>query len=110
MLRFRYSAAFAWRIASCSAATRALAGRGESGDVFLAPTELRTRTKVDHGAHISLQVPWAALRSRAGERDGVPTAGLRFTAMTPVSAAAKRVFARTAEFNGVTPGRTLSQR
>lgn len=68
------------------------------GDVFLAPTELRTSTKVDRGAHVSLQVPWGALRSRAGERDGVPTAGLRFTAMAPISAAAKVVFARTAEF------------
>jgi len=46
------------------------------------------------------QVPWAAAGGLAEEATGVPSADLRFHAMTPISAARQATWTRTARFIG----------
>jgi len=67
------------------------------GDVFMTPADLPSVTTVDEGDYATLQVPWTVVGSMAEAVTGAPAADLRFEAMAPVSAARRRMFARTAE-------------
>jgi len=73
--------------------------RQVDGEMFLLPADRPvTVTDATGRKFVTLQIPWEAARSLAEESAGIPAADLRFGAMTPVSAARQRAFARTAEF------------
>jgi Bacterial regulatory helix-turn-helix proteins, AraC family/AraC-binding-like domain len=67
------------------------------GDVAMIPSYLPCAAMGDDSEFTTLGVPWPAVRSLAETRIGVPAAGLWFEAAAPVSAAAQRAWARTAE-------------
>lgn len=68
------------------------------GGVFMMSSRLPSVVTVESSDAMVLQVPWAAAVALAEETAGLPAGGLRFEAMTPVSAAAACLFARTAQF------------
>lgn len=45
------------------------------------------KARVNAATHVSLHVPWRLVRAQAEEQTGIPPAALRFTGLTPVSAA-----------------------
>lgn len=76
--------------------------RGElyfsGGDAFMPPPDVSHVTRMHNLGLAMVQVPWAAAGGLAEEVTGVPSADLRFHAMTPISAARQATWTRTARF------------
>src|ERR1700750_2623631 len=76
--------------------------RGElyfsGGDAFMPPPDLSHVTRMHNLGLAMVQVPWAAAGRLAEEVTGVPSADLRFHAMTPVSAARQAKWPPTSRF------------
>jgi AraC-like DNA-binding protein len=71
--------------------------RVAGGDVLMAPGGRSFTTTINAGDYVTVTKPLMTA-SLAEERTGLPAGALRFESMTPVSPAAQRTFARTAEF------------
>jgi AraC-like DNA-binding protein len=71
--------------------------RATGGDVFMMPAHLSSTAALDDVDAIAVRIPWAAADELAGASTGLPAGNLRFEAMAPVSPAAGRLFARTAD-------------
>lgn len=69
-----------------------------SGDVYLAPQFEPYQGLLGDAEFAVVGIPWHAARDLAEENNGLPASGLRFQAMTPVSAARQRMLVRTVEF------------
>jgi AraC-like DNA-binding protein len=78
------------------------AGRHErclsAGDASMVPLDQPASAVMSDAGYLTLQVPWAALRTLAWEGAGVLAGSLRFESTAPVSAALQRAYASTAAF------------
>jgi AraC-like DNA-binding protein len=79
------------------------------GGAFMVPADLPSMALQFDAGYALLRVPWPVAWSLAEERASLPAAGLRFEAMSPVSAERQAMWAGTARFvcaELVTSGRT----
>jgi AraC-like DNA-binding protein len=81
---------------SGSITTRREHRRFTVGDVIMVPADQHSSGTMANAGYITLQVPWATLRSLAEEHHGVPGEYLRFESVAAVSVPLQGVYATTA--------------